>query len=55
MINVFTLTNTDTIITEGKLSKISILEVCIKLVVLHINRYKKVARSFKKVGDPWSS
>jgi len=38
MINVFTLTNINTKIIEGKLSKIFISEVCIKLVALRINR-----------------
>jgi len=39
---------------EGKLSKIFVSEVCIKLVALRINRWatQEVARSFKKVGDP---
>ena len=38
MINVFTLTNINTKIIEGKLSKIFISDVCIKLVALRINR-----------------
>jgi len=38
MINVFTLTNINTKIFEGKLSKIFILEVCIKLEALLMNR-----------------
>jgi len=38
MINAFTLLNINTKIIEGKLSKIFISEVCIKLVALHINR-----------------
>jgi len=41
MINVFTLTNLNTKIIEGKLSKIYISEVCIKLVALRINRYTR--------------
>jgi len=36
MINVFTLTNIKDKIIEGKLSKIFISEVCIKLVALRI-------------------
>jgi len=53
MINVFTLTNINIKIIEGKSSKTFISEVCIKPVALRINRYTEVARSFKKVGDPW--
>jgi len=34
MINIFTLTNINTKIIEGKLNKISISDVCIKLVAL---------------------
>jgi len=41
MINVFTLTNINTKITEGKLSKICISEVYFKLVALRINRYTR--------------
>ena len=48
MINVFTLTNTDTKIIKGKLSKIFIAEVCIKLVALRINRYTKSSSGFQK-------
>jgi len=56
MINVFTLSNINTTIIESKLSKSVSLEVYIKLVALRINQCtrSKVARSFKKVGDPWS-
>jgi len=50
MINVFTLTNTNTKIIEGKLSKIFISEMCIKQVALIGTQ--EVARSLKKVGDP---
>jgi len=52
MINVLTLTNINTKIIEGKLSKIFISEVCIELVALRINQYTRIARSCKKVGDP---
>jgi len=48
MINVFTLTNISTKLTESKLSKISISEVCIKLVALRINRY-----SMWPAGSMW--
>jgi len=51
MINVFTLTNINTRISEGKLNKILLSEVCIKLVSLRMNLYQAVAHSFKKVGD----
>jgi len=44
MINVFTLTK----IIEDKLSKIFILEVCIKLVALRINRYTRSSSQFQK-------
>jgi len=50
MISIFTLTNINNKIIEGKLSKIFISEMWIKLVTLRINRYK-VARSFKKAGN----
>jgi len=53
MINVFTLRNINTKISEGKLSKIFISEVCIKLVALRMMLYQEVAHSFRKVGDPW--
>jgi len=39
MVNVFTLTNTNTKIIEGKLSKMFSSEVYIKLVALRINQY----------------
>jgi len=48
MINVFTLTNFNTKIIEGKLSKIFISEVYIKLVALHINRYTRSSSQFQK-------
>jgi len=48
MINIFTLTNINTTIIEGKLSKIFISEVCIKLVALRINRYTKSSSKFQK-------
>jgi len=51
MINVFTLTNINTKIIEGKLSKIFISEVRIILVVLRINRCTSSSQ-FQKVGDP---
>jgi len=54
MISIFTLTNINNKIIEGKLSKIFISEMWIKLVTLRINRYK-VARSFKKAGNLWST
>jgi len=50
MINIFTLTNINTKIIEGKLSKIFISEVCIKLVALRINRYTRSSSQFQKVG-----
>jgi len=52
MINVFTLTNINTKIIEGKLSKIFISEVCIKLlklVAFRINRYTRSSSQFQKV------
>jgi len=52
VINVFTLTNINAKVTEGKLSKMLISLVCIKLVALRINRTQEVALSFKNVGDP---
>jgi len=52
MINVSTLTNISTKIIEGKLSKIFISEVCIKLVALRINRYTRSSLQFQKVCDP---
>ena len=51
MINVLPLTNINTKIIESKLSKIFILEVCIKLVVLHINRYTSSSQ-FQKSSWP---
>jgi len=48
MINVLTLTNINTEIIEGKLSKILISEVCIKLVALHINRYTRIILQFQE-------
>jgi len=48
MINVFTLTNINTKITEGKLSKMFISLVCVKLVALRINRYTRSSSQFQK-------
>ena len=48
MINVFTLTNVTTAITEGKLRKIFISEVCIKLVALRIHWYTRSSLQFRK-------
>jgi len=48
MINVFPLTNITTKTVEGKLSKIFISEVYIKLVALHINRYTRSSSQFQK-------
>jgi len=48
MINVFTLKNINTKIIEGKLSKVFISEVRIKLVALHINRYTRSSLQFQK-------
>jgi len=48
MINVLTLTNIDTKIIKGKLSKLFIAEVCIKLVALRINRYTGSSSQFQK-------
>jgi len=48
MINVYTLTNNNTKVIEGKLSKIFISEqVCIKLVALRSNRYTKCSSQLK--------
>jgi len=46
MINVFT-TNINTKIIKGKLSRIFISEVCIKLVALRINRYTRSSSQFQ--------
>jgi len=48
MINLFTLTNINTKIIEVKLSKTFITEVCIKLVVLRINRRTRSNSQFQK-------
>jgi len=49
MINVLTLTNINTKIIEGKLSKIFVSEVCIELVALRaLISTQEVARSCKK-------
>jgi len=48
MVNAFTLTNINTNIIEGKLSKNFILEVCIKLVALRINRFTRSSSQFQK-------
>jgi len=47
MINVFTLTNTDTTIIESKMSKTFSSEVYIKLVALHINTKRKSSSQFQ--------
>jgi len=52
MINVFTLTNISIKIIKGKLSKIFILEVCIKLGAFCINRYKRSSSQFQKGWSP---
>jgi len=49
MINVFTLTNINTKMIEGKLSKMFTLEVCIKLVALRINWSTRSRSQFQKV------
>jgi len=48
MINAFTLTNINTKIVEGNLSKIFILEVYIKLAALRSNRYTRSSSQFQK-------
>jgi len=48
MVNVFTLTNVNTKIIEGKLNKIFISGVCIKVVALRINRYARSSSQFQK-------
>ena len=48
MINVFTLTNINTKIIQGKLSKNFISEVYIKLVALRIDRYTRSSSQFQK-------
>jgi len=48
MINVFTLTNTNSKIIKDKLSEIYISEVCIKLVALRINWYTRSSSQFQK-------
>jgi len=48
MINVFTLTNINTTIVEGKLSKFCMSEACIKLVALRINRCTRSSSQFQK-------
>jgi len=48
MINIFTLTNINNKILEGKLKKIFISEVCIKVVTLRINRYTTSNSQFQK-------
>jgi len=55
MINVFTLTNINTRVIESKMSKTFSCEVCIKLVAFALIGTQEVARSFQKVGDPWST
>jgi len=45
MINVFTVMNIN---IEGKLIKISISEVCIKLVALRITQYTRSSSQFQK-------
>jgi len=53
MINGFTLTNINTKIIKGKLSKIIISEVCIKLVALRIN--PRCTRSSSQFQKRWWS
>jgi len=48
IINVFTLTNINIKIIEGKLSKIFISETCIKLVALRTNRCTRSSSQFQK-------
>jgi len=48
MIIVFILRNINTKIIEGKLSKIFISEMCIKLVALRINRCQRSCSQFQK-------
>jgi len=48
MISVFTLTNINNKIIEGKLIKIFISKVGIKLDVLRINRYTRSSSQFQK-------
>jgi len=48
MINVFTITDINTKIIEGKLSKIFISKMCIKLVALRIIRYTRSSSQFQK-------
>jgi len=48
IINDFTLTNINTKITKGRLSKIFISEMCIKLVALRVIRYTKSSSQFQK-------
>ena len=48
LINVFILTNINTKIIEGKLSKIFISEVYIKLVALRIDRCTRSSSQFQK-------
>jgi len=47
MTKVFALTNVNTKIIEGKLSKIFISDVCIKLFALRINRYTRSSSQFQ--------
>jgi len=42
------ITNINTKVTEGKLSKIFISEVCIKLEVLRINRCTRSSSQFQR-------
>jgi len=48
MINVFTLTNINTKIIEGKLSKIFISEMHIKLIALRIDWNTRSSSQFQK-------
>jgi len=48
MINVFTVTNINTKLIKGELSKIFTLEVCFKLVALRLNRYTRSSSQFRK-------
>jgi len=52
MISVFTLKNINIKLNEGKLSKIFISEVYIKLVAIRINRHTRSSSQFQKGWRP---
>jgi len=52
MINGITLTNVNAKIIKGKLSKIFISEVRVKLIALRINRYTRSSSQFQKGWRP---